>query len=72
MKLGHNLSFAEETKLNKVGDDLARTLELCVDHDASPDSQGRYRWKTNVGNKTGIGLLRLIERHITEAVRLTT
>ena len=68
MKLGQNLSPAEEAKLNKVGDAVARALELCVDHNASYDSQGRTRWKLNIGNKTGIGLLRTIERVLNEQV----
>ena len=71
MNLGYNLSPAEEAKLNTVGDGIARALKMSVDYDASPDSQGRTRWRTNIGNKTGIGLLRTIERHISEVVRLT-
>jgi hypothetical protein len=64
-----NLPITEENKLNEVGDRLATLLGMKVDHEASPDSQGRTRWRTTIGNKTGVGLLRTIESHIAGELR---
>jgi len=68
MNLGYNLTPAEEEKLNAVGDKLACKFKMSFDGATSPDSQGRHRWKTTEGTKTGIGLLRTIERLISEEV----
>lgn len=63
------LEAQEEAKLNEVGDRLANMLGMQVDSAYSPDSQGRTRWKTSVGNKTGIGLLRTVESFIAGEIR---
>jgi hypothetical protein len=54
----------EANKLNKIGDNLAKMLGLKVDADTTPDSDGRTRWQTATGNKTGLGLIYLIEGFI--------
>lgn len=64
-----NLPITEENKLNEVGDRLANLLGMKVDHDNSPDSQGRTRWRTAIGNKTGLGLIRTIESHVAGELR---
>ena len=59
----------EEAKANAFGDKLAREVfGLQVDSAYSPDSQGRIRWKMaeGIGNKTGVGLLRTMERWMSE------
>jgi hypothetical protein len=62
-----NMDPKEEAKANEFGDKLAReVLGLQVDRNASPDSQGRTRWKMPGGNKTGVGLLRTMERFFEE------
>ena len=67
MNLGYNLTPAEEAKLNAVGDKLAETLNIPqVLH--GRDSAGRIRWAIQGGTHTGIGVLRTIERVITEQV----
>jgi hypothetical protein len=63
-----NLPPNEEAKLNAVGDKLAEMLNIPLDSAYSPDSQGRKRWRIEGGNKTGVGLLRTIERFIEEQV----
>jgi len=68
MKFGYDLSPAEEEKLNTVGDKLACKFKMSFDGATSPDSQGRHRWKTTEGTKTGIGLLRTIERLMSEEI----
>jgi hypothetical protein len=68
MKFGYNLPPAEEAKMNAVGDKLAEALNIPFDDAYSPDSQGRKRWAIAGGNKTGIGLLRTIERVLSEEV----
>jgi hypothetical protein len=62
------MNKAEETKLNDAGDRLANLLGMKVDRDASPDSDGRTRWITSVGNKTGLGLFLTLERFISQEV----
>ena len=64
-----NLPPAEEAKLNAAGDKLAEMLHMKRDNDASPDSQGRIRWKTTYGNKTGIGVIRSIESFVADELR---
>ena len=56
------LEAHEENKLNDVGDRLANMLGLRIVR--VKDTQGRIRWATNHGDKTGIGLLRTIESFI--------
>jgi hypothetical protein len=66
-----NMTPAEEAKANEFGDKLAReVLGLKVDDAYSPDSQGRIRWMMapGIGNKTGIGLLRQMERFFEEQI----
>jgi hypothetical protein len=59
----------EEAKANVFGDKLAQdVLGLEIDRSASPDSQGRIRWKLPGGNKTGVGLLRTMERFFEEQI----
>jgi hypothetical protein len=57
-----NLTPLEEEKLNQFGDEMAEMLGMKLDTEATPDAFGRKRWKTSVGNKTGIGLFRTLER----------
>jgi len=72
MNLGYNLTPAEEAKLNAVGDKLAEILNIPAHLGEGIffglDTQGRHRWKTTEGTKTGIGLLRTIEQLIIEEV----
>lgn len=68
MKIGYNLSPAEEAKLNAVGDTLAELLNIPRAGNGW-DSQGRVRWDIQGGSHTGIGLLRTIERIIAEQVK---
>jgi len=72
MNLGYNLTPAEEEKLNAVGDKLAEILNIPAHLGEGMffglDTQGRHRWKTTEGTKTGIGLLRTIERVLSEQV----
>lgn len=68
MKFGYNLPPAEEAKMNAVGDKLAEALNIPFDNAYSPDAQGRKRWAVQGGNKTGIGLLRTIERVLSEQI----
>lgn len=65
------MTLQDENKLNAVGDELAHMLFMSVDREASPDSQGRTRWRTTVGNKTGLGLMRTIERFVGDKVEET-
>ncbi len=59
-----------ENELNTFGDELATNLGMKVDTDCSPDSQGRTRWKTSFGNKTGMGLLFTIQTMVAEKVKV--
>jgi hypothetical protein len=68
MKFGYNLPPAEEAKMNAVGDKLAETLNIPRAGDGR-DSQGRVRWDVQGGDKTGIGVLRTIERVLAEQVK---
>lgn len=63
------MNIAEENKLNEVGDKIAKMLGMRVDTNATPDSQGRTRWKTAIGNETGIGLIRSIESFVSEEIK---
>lgn len=62
------LSKTEENQLNEFGDKIAETLMMREDTENSPDSQGRKRWKTTEGNKTGLGLFYTLERMACEAL----
>jgi hypothetical protein len=65
------MTTEEEAKANEFGDKLAReVLGLKVDITESPDTQRRTRWKMapGIGNKTGVGLLRQMERFFEEQI----
>ncbi len=47
----------QEETLNACGDGLAMALYMREDSGNSPDSMGRKRWRTQWGNKTGLGLV---------------
>ena len=54
----------EENRLNKVGDTLAALLKM--KREPALDSQGRIRWITDWGTKTGVGLIRSLENFLGE------
>ena len=61
----------EEAKANALGDKLAQdVLGLREATQWSPDSMGRKRWYLPDGNKTGLGLLRTIERFAEEQIAI--
>ena len=69
----YNMTPEEEAKANAFGDKLAReVLGLKVESAYSPDSRGRTRWKMaeSIGNKTGLGLLRTLERFFEETINI--
>lgn len=53
-----------EDQLNALGDKLAEKLGLLDRGDV--DTQGRVRWFTEDGEKTGLGLLRTLARYLSE------
>ena len=57
---------SEESHLNELGDKLAAMLNIPL-YGSERDSEGRLRWDIQGGNKTGLGLLRTIERFLSEA-----
>ena len=64
-----DMSPKDEARANAFGDKIAREVfGLQVDNACSPDSQGRTRWKMapEIGNKTGVGILRVMERFAEE------
>lgn len=69
----YNMTPEEEAKANDFGDKLAReVLGLKVENTYSPDSLGRTRWRMaeGIGNKTGLGLLRTLERFFEETISI--
>jgi hypothetical protein len=63
------MSKEEENKLNDAGDRMAVLLRMKrEDH---LDTQGRIRWETTEGFKTGIGLIRTLTHFITLEVHRT-
>jgi hypothetical protein len=71
MSKAARLTPTEEKQLNDFGDQIAATLMMQEDKENSPDTQGRKRWKTTEGNKTGLGLMRTLERMACEALAKT-
>ena len=57
------MSKAEENKLNASGDRMAELL--CMKREEQLDTQGRIRWETTEGSKTGLGLIRTLTHFIT-------
>lgn len=47
-----------ESQLNSIGDKLADALNMKKEQ--SRDSEGRIRWVTDFGTKTGVGLIRTL------------
>ena len=62
----------QEAVLNNIGDKLARMLQMRIYSDKPRDSMGRTRWATSEGDKTGLGLIRTIERFFEEAAGSVT
>jgi hypothetical protein len=69
MMIERNMTPKEEAEANAFGDKLAKdVLGLQMDNYATPDSQGRKRWRLPGGNKTGLGLLLTLERFFDEQI----
>ena len=62
-----NLTPQEENNLNEVGDKMATMLKMR--RKTGLDTQGRIRWITEWGTKTGIGLLRTVEDFVSQEVQ---
>ena len=63
------MSKAEENKVNDAGNRMA--VLLGMKREEQLDTQGRIRWETTEGSKTGLGLIRTLTHFITLEVHRT-